>query len=497
MNNEWPTSHRAFTAKVSRLTLAAMVSLMAGCAVGPDYQKPLIALPEQFKHRQDDSEDMSQRGQKAAQDHRFWLAFGDPELARLVDQAQAANKDLGVAVSHYAQARALLSEARGDQLPTVTMGARGGHEKLSIDQSYGFPRSHDNYSVGVLASWELDLFGRVRRKVEAQRAEVKASEHEVEALRIAIVGETAATYMTLRGLQERLKVVQDNVENQRQMLNLVDVRVKAGRGTDFDSTRALAQFQSTAARVPVIEASIAVAQHRLAVLTGQQPESLDLVSTTARPLPTLPARISPDTPGDVLRRRPDIAAAEERLKAATARIGVAVGDLFPKFSFSGLVGYQAFKADDVFSSRGAMNSGFLGVDWSFLDVSRVKARIAASESEASAQMLQYQQTVLLALEDTENALVRYSRTRMEDSLLEQAARDSTKAAGMARMRYQSGMTDLYELLDAERAVLSVQEQFVDARTRSALNAVALFKAMAGGWPQPDQLAANQTTARKP
>lgn len=495
MKNGWRTSHRAMTSKASRLTLAALAALVAGCAVGPEYQQPSIAPPDHFKHLQGSDGHASSPEPAAAQDHRFWLTFGDPELTRLVDQAQAANRDLRVAVAHYAQAKALLSEAKADQFPAVTLGAKSGHERLSVDQSFGFPRSHDNYNVGIQASWELDLFGRVRRKVETQRAEVKASEYEVEALRIAIVGETAATYMTVRGLQERLKVVQENVENQRQMLNLVDVRVKAGRGTDFDSTRALAQFQSTAARVPAIEAEIAVAQHRLAVLTGQQPEAFDLVSSTSRALPRLPARILPDTPSDVLRRRPDIAEAEEHLKAATARVGLAVGDLFPKFSFGALLGYQAFKADDVFSSRGATNGAFLGLDWSFLDVSRVKARIAASEAEASALMLQYQQAVLLALEDTENALVRYSRTRMEDALLEQAARDSTKAAEMAHLRYRSGMTDLYELLDAERAALSVQEQFVDARTRSALTAVALFKAMAGGWPQPDQVAASQTATQ--
>lgn len=495
MKNVWRKSHRAMASQASTLTLAALASLVAGCAVGPDYKQPQIALPEHFKHRQDDHGHALSSEQKTAQNHRFWLTFGDPELARLVDQTRTANRDLRIAIAHYERARALLSETKAEQFPSITLGAKGGHERLSVDQSYGFPRSHDNYDAGLQASWELDLFGRVRRKVEAQRAEVKASEYEVEALQIAIVGETAATYMTLRGLQERLKVVQDNVENQRKMLNLVDVRVKAGRGTDFDTTRALAQFQTTAARIPAIEAGIAVAQHRLAVLTGQQPEAMDIVSSSSRPLPTLPARISPDTPGDVLRRRPDIAAAEEHLKAATARVGVAVGDLFPKFSFSGLLGYQAFKAGDVFSSRGATNNAFLGLDWSFLDVVRVKARIAASESDASALMLQYQQTVLLALEDTENALVRHSRTRMEDALLEQAARDSTKAAEMARLRYQSGMTDLYELLDAERALLSVQEQFVDARTRSALTAVALFKAMAGGWPQPDQVAAAQVPGR--
>jgi len=470
---------------MAKLLVPLFVALtLTGCAVGPDYQRPAFALPAQYA-RQPGAVDPTTAGnvQPDAGDHEFWRGFGDPQLSALVEQALAANRDLRVALAHYDSADALLRESKFDRYPTVTANAQGGRQRVSDDQSFGYPRSARTYSAGIDASWELDLFGRVRRSVEAQRADSAASAADLAALQVAIASETASTYVQLRGLQERLRVAQANADNQRDTLRLVDARLAAGRGTEFDSARARALFETTASRVPALQAQIAVAEHRLAVLTGQAPEALTGQLDSAKPLPTLPVRIDPGTPGELLRRRPDIAAAEQRLHAATARIGVTTADLFPRLSLSGLLGTQAFHADALFKSGSETNSALLGIDWSFLDVGRVRARIAASRADAAGQLAQYQQTVLLALEDTENALVRDARTRSEDEQLEHAARDSEQAAQLARLRYQAGEIDLYEVLDAERSLLSAQDTFADSHTRSVTAVIALYQALAGGWPQ--------------
>ncbi|HEY4559146.1 MAG TPA: TolC family protein, partial [Lysobacter sp.] len=252
--------------------------------------------------------------------------------------------------------------------------------------------------------------------------------------------------------------------------------------TEFDTSRARAQLEATLARVPALEAQVAVTMHRLAVLTGQTPDALIADLTPVQPLPALPARLDPGTPGELLRQRPDVIAAEHRLHAATARIGVATADLFPRFTLGGLIGSQAVDTSALFERDSETRLAFLGIDWSFLDIGRVRARIAAADADAEGELARYQQSVLLALEDTENALVRYARARVEDQHLEQAATDSATAARLARVRYEAGAADLFEVLDAERTQLNAQEAFADARTRSASSAVALYKAMAGGWP---------------
>jgi NodT family efflux transporter outer membrane factor (OMF) lipoprotein len=369
---------------------------------------------------------------------------------------------------------------------------------LSKDQAFGAPLDERNtytFSLQSNATWELDLFGRVRRGVEAARAQTGASAADFSALQVAIVGQVASTYVDLRGTQERLRVARENADNQMQTLQIVQKRFDAGRGSDFDIARAREQYESTLARVPALEARIAVDEHRLAVLAGNQPGTLPGLDAP-KPLPALPASIDPGTPANLLRRRPDVAAAEYRLHAATARVGVATADLFPRLSIVGLIGTQAFAASSLFTADSQASLIAFGVDWSFLDVGRVRARIVAARSDAAGSLAQYQQTVLLALEDTENALIIYARAQAEDKQLERAANDGAEAARLARIRYQEGLIDLFEVLDAERQMLQAQDAFADGRTRSANAAVSLYRALAGGWPQrPASDAAVQNAAR--
>ena len=467
------------------IVVATALSL-AACAVGPEFQQPKMALPAQYAH-QASSDPFAATVLPDAADTEFWRRFEDPQLSALVRLALDANKDLRVSLARYDSANALLRQAKFDYVPTVTANALGGHQQVSQSLSYGFPRNYYEYSVGVNASWELDLFGRVRRSVESQRARTAASAEDLAALQVAVVGEAAGTYIQLRGLQERLRITRQNVLNQNETLHLVEARLSAGRGTTFDTARERAQWETTGSQVPALEAQIAVAEHRLAVLTGRPPEALIAELDPAKPLLAVPAQIDAGTPADLLRRRPDIAAAEARLHAATAQVGVATADLFPRLSLIGALGTMAIQTGGLFEGSSRTSLAALGIDWSFLDVGRVRARIAASQADAAGMLAQYQQTVLLALEDTENALVRFAKTRDEDKQLERAAHDSEQAAALAGTRYRAGAIGLYEVLDAEHNVLIAQYAFVDSRMRSATAAVALYQALAGGWPQHEMM----------
>lgn len=470
------------------LAASALTLALAACAVGPDHVRPELPHPPQF----------GQRAAAAAGDIKptpdanaaFWESLGDPQLNGLVDEALVANHDLRIALARYDRANALLRGAKFDHFPTVTANAQGGESRSSADQMPGVARGDrdiESYQAGISASWELDLFGRVRRGVESQRADTAASAADLEALQVAIVGEVVSGYVELRGLQARLQVARENADNQSETLRLVDARLDAGRGTEFDTARARAQLESTLARVPALEAAEAVTMHRLAVLTGRTPDALLGELSSARPLPALPARFDPGTPGELLRRRPDIRAAEERLHAATARIGVATADLFPRFTLGGLIGSQAIDSDALFERASETRLIALGVDWSFLDIGRVRARIAAADADAEGELARYQQTVLRALEDTENALVRYARARDEDAHLTRAAADSARAAELARIRFEAGAADLFEVLDAERNRLQAQDALADVRTRSVNGAVGVYRSLAGGWPSRQPL----------
>jgi NodT family efflux transporter outer membrane factor (OMF) lipoprotein len=418
-------------------------------------------------------------------DAKFWTNFDDPVLNRLIEAALVDNHDLRVALARYDRANTLLRGARFDRIPTITAHASAADARVSADEMPGVDRKHrdfERYGASIAATWELDVYGRVRRNVEAARAETAGSAADLAGLQVAIVADVARSYANLRGLQERLRVAGENAHNQRDTLQVVEARYAAGRGTEFDTARARAQLESTLARLPAFEAAIAFDMHRLAVLTGRSPDTLIAELEAVSPLPQLPAGLDPGTPGDLLRRRPDVLAAERRLHAATARIGVATADLFPRFTLGGLIGTQAIDSSALFERDSEARLLVLGVDWSFLDIGRVRARIAAADADAAGALAAYEQAVLVALEDTENSLVRYARARVEDRHLEQAAVDSARAAELARIRFDAGAVDLLEVLDAERTRLQAQDSFADGRTRSVAALVDLYKALAGGWP---------------
>lgn len=461
--------------------VAGLSALLAGCAVGPDFRMPELPQAGAQFARAEPSAVPQQASPETGSDAAFWRQFQDAQLTQLVEQALRANQDLRAALARLDAAQALLRESRLDQLPTLTLSGQALQQRRSESQAMGGPRSQRSYSAGINASWELDLFGRVRRNIEAGRADLRASAADLAALQVAIAAQVAASYADLRGWQQRLHLAEANAANQQDTLRLVQLRLAHGSGTDFDLARAQAQLETTRSRIPALQARIAVAQHRLAVLTGQVPEALIATLDAPAALPRLPQTIAPGTPADLLRRRPDVAAAEARLHAATARVGVTTAELFPRLSLGGLLGSSALSTGALFGAGSASRSVFLGVDWSFLDVGRVRARIAASEAGAQVALAQYQQSVLLALEDTENALVLLTRTRSEDAHLAQAAEQRARAEQLAQRRYRLGSVGLYEVLDAQRDLYAAQDAAADSRARGLRAAVTLYQALAGGW----------------
>ncbi|MCG8519438.1 MAG: efflux transporter outer membrane subunit [Pseudomonadales bacterium] len=465
--------------------IASSFVLLAGCAVGPDYQPPALEAPARF------STEHNQQPFNAAEEARFWRGFGDPLLAQLIDQTLTANLDLQAALTRYQRAEALLRGSRSEQLPTIGTGASAAALHLpESERPAGGDGDIERFRIDANASWELDLFGRLRRATEAQGARLQASEAELDALRVALVGQLASSYFELRGLQQQLTVAQRNVTLQQDSLAIVSARMDAGRSTDFDVLRARAQLASTRAVVPRLEADIRVRMHRLAVLTGQAPGQLVTRLQPATALPTVTPAIPVGSPGDVLRRRPDVRQAERQLAAATADIGVATADLFPRFSLDALLGTVALDGGDLFSAGAESRRVALGIDWTFLNFGRVQARIDAEDADARAALADYRQVVLEALEETENRLIRYQRSQLRTAQLETAAEAAQAAADLARTRYRQGYIGYFEVLDAEREQLASDQALSQGRTDTVLAMVGLYRTLAGA-PAPGQAVSQQ------
>ncbi|MGH8249763.1 MAG: efflux transporter outer membrane subunit [Steroidobacteraceae bacterium] len=460
--------------------------LLAACAVGPDYKPPETEAAQRFDHLEPGA--FSEEAAVA----QFWTLFEDGTLARLVDDALAANHDLRIALNRVAEARALRGETRLDLAPTVTAGGGYSDQRLAEAQrTPGVPRDQELYDAGFDAFWELDFFGRIRRAVEASNAELDAAEASLRDAQVIVTAEVTRTYFELRGQQQQLDVARRNVENQRETLELTNLRLEAGRGTELDTSRAQAQLSGTLATIAPLEAAVARSIHRLGVLTGREPGALRGTLAPSKDLPVIPRMAAVGDPAGLLRRRPDIRVAERQLAAATARIGVAVADLFPRVTFTGAAGYVADAFDGL--GDGGSDTYFIapGISWAALDLGRVRAQIAGARARNEGALLRYEQTVLRALEETENALVTHARTRQRLTHAEDAARASSRAAGLARLRFEGGTSDFLQVLDAERTQLEAEDRLAQTRTEAATSLIAVYKSLGGGWenaPMPRQSA---------
>jgi len=466
-----------------QVSILPFITLLTACAVGPDYQPPVISTPKDFS--QTAQAEFSSNAIEVA----WWQLFNDLQLSRLVDETIKHNHDLEAANANLREARALYLEAGLTLVPVVT--AQGKYTDLlrsrgAMNNSNYAPRELKLYSAGFDTAWEVDLYGRVRRNIEASDDEVEIQEASIKDVTVSLIAEVARNYFELRGLQNQWAVLNQNIENQRQTLEITEARVKNGRGTELDTARAAAQLDTTRAQIPAVETAISLAIHRLSVLTGQYPNALTAKLSPVVSMPKLPEIIAIGNPAELLRRRPDVRMVERRLAASTARIGVVTADLFPKVTFGGSIALEASSLSG-FGAAGSMAYS-LGprISWAAFDLGRVYARIKAADARAEADLANYEQTVLNVLEETENALVNYNKTRIRQAFLAAAVKSSLKAHNLAQLRFNAGVSDFLTVLDSQARLLQQQNQLAQTQTATATALVGVYKALGGGWEAVNQ-----------
>ncbi|MGZ8158997.1 MAG: efflux transporter outer membrane subunit [Methylobacter sp.] len=474
-----PEGEGVHVLKSAALGLALLcTALLSACAVGPDYKTPVTDAGQTFVNA--NNPEFSAQGVDVA----WWKLFEDKDLTELVDRTVQYNRDLQAARANLREARALYLETGLNLAPAVTSHANYTEQKRSagaLNNRNFAPRELKLYNTGFDAFWEIDFFGRVRRNVEASSDEVDAEEASLRDLGVSLIAEVARNYFELRGLQNQLATAKKNVKNQAQTLEITRVRLEGGRGTELDTSRATAQLDSTLSTIPPLEKAIQQAMHRLSVLTGQLPGALTEKLSQPAPLPKIPKTIHIGQPAELLRRRPDIRIAERSLAAATARIGVATADLFPRVTFVGTISLEASTLSGIGAASSDTYSAGPRISWAALDLGRVYARIKAADARAEASLAQYEQTVLSALEETENALVNYNRERSRRELLASAAKASERAHELAHLRFAEGVSDFLTVLDVELRLLQDQDRLAQSETATATALAALYKALGGGW----------------
>lgn len=463
--------------KARSALVIAIAAALAACAVGPDYHRPDISAADTFV-----GTDGAQFNNSEVE-REFWTAFNDAQLNRLIEEALNANHDVRIATARLREARALRGEARLDLAPTITeqashVDARASERQVPFN---GVDRDQDYYETSFDAAWELDFFGRVRRGVEAASAEVQAAEANLYNTQVSVTAEVARNYFELRGAQTRLEVARRNAENQRESLRLTTTRLEAGRGTQLDVSRAQAQLSATLGSIPDLEAEVNQAMLRLAVLVGREPQALTAQLSQPKDLPALPRTHSIGTPEALLRRRPDVIAAERQLAASTARIGMAVGDLFPRISFVGSWGFDAIESGDLGDSGSETYAFGPSIRWAAFDLGRVRQRIKQREAANDAALARYEQTVLRALEETDASLTNYTKSLVKQEHLRASADASLEAARIARVRFENGAADFLTVLDAERSALQAEDALAQSETQTATALLAMYKALGGGF----------------
>jgi multidrug efflux system outer membrane protein len=467
-----------------------LLSLSLGaCASAPGYRAPEVPVPAAFRETRDTIIDISITDTVVSTPPLtgtgFWPDVGDTTLVRLLNEAAKANLDVRAAEARVRAARSARTQVALDLAPTVTFA--GGYTRQRIAGAsfpFGggtFP-DQDIWDGGFDASWELDLFGRVRRNLQAQGAFVAVTQEDLRDAQVSLTAELARSYFDLRGAQEQLVVAQRNAQNQRRTLQVTRQRLDAGRGTAFDTERALAQLSFTLASVPVLESRVREAQYQIGVLVGRPPAAVAAELDSIGELPALPPVVSVARPDSIVRKRPDVAAAERQLAVQRALVGAAKADYLPRVTVGGSAGYTA-ASFDALGDRGTFNYA-VGpiISWPALNLGRVKARVDESRAREAEAQAQYTQTVLRALQEVESALVRYRTSRSRVERINEAAMASERAADLARLRFSGGVADFLQVLDAERTQLEAQNQLAQSRTEAATAYAALYKALGGRWP---------------
>jgi multidrug efflux system outer membrane protein len=411
-------------------------------------------------------------------DPRWWQQFEDPVLDELVSQALDANHDVRIAVARLDQARAIFADVRNDRFPVVTAGATVDHRNEQVPGLSTEPVRVTSYSLGFDAFWEIDVFGRIRSQVRAAAATADSFEADVDDVRVSVAAEVARNYFELRGLQRQLAVAERSLINQRETLRLTEIRRDAGFGEEQDVASAGARVAGIEASIPPVRSAIAEREHRIAVLIGVRPGNLP-VDVSPRPYPALAKALAIGDPDALLRRRPDVRSAERRLAGSTAREAVAAADLYPHITVTGFLGLLAGRGNLFNVSDTRAWAVTPALSWAAFDIGSARARLRGAEGVTRESIAEFEQVVLRALEETENALVNYREEQERLVKLTDQARESTRAATIARVRYREGVVDFLALLDAERTQLQAEDAVAQAEAGVFTSVIAVYKALGG------------------
>ena len=466
---------------VRTLSLISFFYLFSSCTLGPDYKKPNLPFDDSSwikgdKNRQEDA---------GSVDKEWWKGFKDPELTRLIQEAQQSNYDIRISEKNLERSRAFLTQSEASLFPNLSAEGSATRRQLSetagIPVGPGNPRIQNFYSAGLTSNWEIDIFGGRRRAIAAAYARYQSLDEKRRDTLLMVAAEVARRYIELRGAQKRYAILKENVELQKKTADLVKKRFDAGEASSFDYSRVLAQLQSTEAQLPNTEAEVRTLIYRLSILCGKVPEKLMSRLSLAKALPLNPRSVPLGLRSDIFRRRPDVRAAERKLEAQIQDIGARTADLFPKFTLTGSIGYQSIGEEDFTSERSQVWSIGPGLSWPIFNAGFIRAQIRAEEVEGEMATLEYEKTVLLAIADAESAFTDYGYELETTKKLRKAVATRNKNISLSRKRYESGLESLINLIDTEGAALMSQQELVVSETKSLIKLVKLYKSLGGGW----------------
>ena len=463
------------------VTSAVYLFLLSGCQVGPDYVRPEYSVPDQWHQKA-----VQGLENGSADLQTWWKVFNDPVLENLIQRSSTENLDLQIAYARVMESRAQLGVAAGEYWPGVdAVGAYSRSRPSENGLLSGLPVTSSDqlnlHSVGVDSSWEIDVFGRISRSVESAQAFLEASVENYRDVLVSLYSEVAQSYIDMSSVQARIRYAQNNIKLQQNTLTLTRKRREAELVPELDVQQAELVLASTESTIPVLRQSEAQAIHRLSVLLGQSPSFLYNELTTASKIPDVPVDITVGLPTELLRQRPDIRRAERILASQTADIGIATAGLYPAFSLSGTFALEAQQIKEI-GEWDSRKWGFgPAMRWNLFDGDRIKSSIKVQEAQAEQAMVNYEQTILLALEEVENTMVAFSEEKQRVEALERSVSAAQKSVELVKTLYEIGLTDFQNVLDMQRALTNQQDQLAESRGRVAKNLVRIYTALGGGW----------------
>jgi outer membrane protein, multidrug efflux system len=467
--------------KPSTLALVTSLVLAAGCAVGPNYRSPKANAPAQWASPLAGGETDSPVALAG-----WWRNFADTNLDALIELAVRSNLDLRIAETRVREARAERDVIAGGLWPSLRSTAAYSRNRYGANQfppltGFDIPLDYNLYNAGFDAAWELDLFGGTRRAVEAANAEIGAAEYSRRDVLVSLLAEVARNYIEARGYQQRIAITRQNIGVQQEILSLTRNRYQNGLNSDLDVQQATALLTATEAQMPSLETGFQQSVHHLSVVLGQPPGAMLKTMAAKKPIPATVPAVPVGLPSELLQRRPDVQQAERKLAAATARIGVATADLFPKFSLTGVLGLESESAGNWFENASRYWTAGPTLQWNVFQAGRIRANIRVQNARQQRALDEYQKKILTALEEAENALIAYAKERVRRESLARSVQADQQALALSQQLYNSGLADFLRVLDSERSLYTAQDELVQSDQTISLSLVQLYKALGGGW----------------